>query len=161
MRKSATFLIIGVILLLVETTWGGLFEYGTLRFQGIAALVVWYGARVTFLQGISPVLALGVLACAFTVLPAWIIVSHVIVGYVIVRYVVRNVMLGMLWQWMLLVFFVASAMIVFIMTASGVPDFVWPWGILQAGLDALLCPIIFFLLDHLDASVFRSVREDA
>ncbi|MEF3167772.1 MAG: hypothetical protein K6360_00320 [Deltaproteobacteria bacterium] len=161
MRKSATFLITGLIFLLVETTWGCLFEYGTLRFQGIAALVVWYGARVTFLKGISPVLALGVLASAFTVLPAWIYVSHVAAGYVIVRYIVRNVILGMLWQWMLLVFFVAAAMIVFLMTASGVLDFVWPWGILQAGLDALLCPIMFFVLDRLDAAAFRSVKEDA
>lgn len=105
MKKTGTFLLSGLILLLVETTWASFVRYDILRFQGIAVLLVWYGAQVHFLQGVTPVLALCVLASGFTIQPVWIIVADVFVGYVIVRYVVRNVMLGMTWQWMLLVFF--------------------------------------------------------
>jgi hypothetical protein len=155
--RSGFFVIFsGFVLLLMETAWGPGVQFGLIRPDGLIALLVWHALRSRLPDGILPVLGLGILTEAFTILPWGLYILAYAGGYLAVRYVVSHVMCVYLWQKMLMVSFVSVGFLVIVLTGSGVADLFWPWGLIQAILNGLICPAFFFCLDSLQSYILSA-----
>jgi cell shape-determining protein MreD len=150
-RCGVVAVILGFVLILVETSMGPATRLGMVRPDGLVALVVWHGMRHPLPAGILPILALGILSEPFTLLPGGVHILAFAGGYLMVRYVLNHVICPALWQQMLLVAFVSVVMVVLLLTASGAADLVWPWGFGQAVLNGLTCPLLFFCFERVHA----------
>lgn len=153
MRSGFFVIFSGFVLLLLETAWGPGVQFGLIRPDGLVALLVWHALRSRLPEGILPVLGLGVLTETFTVLPWGLYILAFVGGYLAVRYVANQVMCVYFWQQMLMVLFVSVGSLVILLTGSGVADLFWPWGLIQAVINSLMCPVLFFCLDSLHSRI--------
>lgn len=149
MENALIVILIGYPLLLLETTLGPALEIGLVRPDGLIALVVWCGLNTPLPNGLAAILGLGLFAEAFTVASRGLYIFSFAVGYLMVRYILNHVITPYLWQRMLLVTVISMICLTILLSGTGGADLVWPWGISQAVLNGLLCPVWFLIFDKI------------
>ena len=149
MRDGLVAILLGYSLLLIETTWGPLFQFGEVRLDGLVPLVVWYGLYHPLPGGIIPVLGLGIFCGALSGLPAGLYPLVYASGYLITRYILNHVVCITAWQQMLLVSFVSIEVMAVLLIGSGAAELMWPWGFGQTLLNGITAPFWFFVFNKI------------
>ncbi|NIA08359.1 MAG: hypothetical protein GWP10_00940 [Nitrospiraceae bacterium] len=149
MRDGLVTVVLGYSLLLIETTWGPLFQLGQVRLDGLVSLVAWYGLYHPLPGGIIPVLILGILCEELSGLPAGLYPLVYVSEYLITCYILNHVVCITAWQQMLLVSFVSIEVIAVLLIGSGAADLMWPWGFGQILLNSITAPLWFFVFDKI------------
>lgn len=137
----------GYIFILLETAWGNGLQVGMARIDFLVPLVAWYGFKTPLPEGLFLVLTLGILAEPFTVLPGGIQITVLVSAYLLIRYISGHIPGLRCWHKVPVVGFVAAESQILEMLLSGAAQYIWPWGVIQGGLAALIFPFLMLLLE--------------
>ncbi len=154
MKEFLFFLVLGYVLLVIESAAGGAGTFHGIRVTGVFALIVWFGVKVPIPEGLTAVLVLGVMAEGMTALQPGLYIGAYALAYLMVRYVVSHLMYTSMLHKILLVFFVSMNGTVVLLAGGGHVDMVWPWGVLQTGLNGISALLFLALFDWLYGTVF-------
>ncbi len=159
MKKTLILVFWGYLLLLFQTSWGPVFQWGLVRLNGLVPLVVWYGFGVPMPGGLLAALALGVLCEPFSSIPGGLYIVAFSGAYLLVRYIHDHTIFLVLWQRCLVAVFVSIGVQTVLLLGSRAMDLLWPWALIQAALDGLTYPLWSRLFDYTEKIIAKMYPE--
>ncbi len=149
MKESFLVILIGYIILLLDVTIFASIQFSNFRIEGIMPLVIWYGIRRRNFEPIVAVIILALIAGTFTYASTGIWIVCLCIGYLLASYIYSQIGNLIWYQHILLLWFLTSVMVVILMFGTDATDLIWPYGIIEAFILAILCPIWFYFFDFL------------
>ncbi len=159
MIETFCLIILGYLIAVFQSSAGVFFQVGLIRLDAIPALICWYSLRQPLPLGMVAVAVLGLFVSVFSTIPMYVFPLSYVLGFLTIRYIISNVLELYPWQIYLLVGFLSLEIIVVQLAGSGNTELVWPWGLLQSGLNAISAPVFFFFFNKIDAILKKMKRK--
>jgi len=158
MREFFLVILLGYIILLLDVTIFAAMQFSYLRIDGIMPLVIWYGFKRKSIEPILVVIILALIAGTFTYASTGIWIVSLCIGYLLSCYI-YNQLDNLLWYQNILFFwFLITVMVVILMFGTDSTDLIWPYGIIESFILALLTPIWFYIFDLVSEFLFPQKR---
>ena len=154
MKKALVAIFFGYVLLLIETAWGFLLQFGQTRLDGLVPLVAWYGLQHPLPGGILAVLGLGILSEQMSAMPTGLYALAYAGEYLMIRYILNHIVCAAVWQQIMLVSFLSIEVMAVLLIGSGGAELLWPWGFAQALLNGITAPLWFYAFDKANSVIF-------
>ncbi len=148
MKASLVFLILIYLSLIFETTWCVFCGLSFLHLDSIPALICWYGLNEKFSRGTLGVLIAGLMASLFSSLRFFLFPFSYLTAFFTVYFIRSNVLELTRLHAYLITGFISVEILVVQLAGSGNPELLWPWGLIQAGINVAVAPVIFWLCDR-------------
>lgn len=156
--KTLITVILGIILFLLESVWHGVFMGQFLMFNGIVVLLTWHALRYEFPYGVIAPIVLGFLSGIFTTVPSFLYLIVFLLLFLTVRYLKQYVFFSPLSHRMILVLGVSFAYTATLMLLTDAIDLIWPWALLQALINTILSPFLFWCFDRFSSAILAFSR---
>ncbi|MEZ0329091.1 MAG: hypothetical protein ABWK15_05985 [Dissulfuribacterales bacterium] len=157
--KTLITVILGIILFVLESVWHGVFMGQFLMFNGIVALLTWHALRYEFPYGVLAPIVLGFLSGIFTIVASFLYLIVFLLTFLTVRYLKQYIFFSPIPHKMILVLGLSFAHIATLMLLTDAIDLVWPWALLQAVINAVLSPFLFWCFDGFSGFMLSFVRK--
>ncbi len=142
---------IAFVLMLMETALGRQIEWGFVRMDGVASLVVWCSLAVSFPFGLFWIFTISFIAEAFSSVTAGLYTLSFVLSYFFIQYTLSNIIISYVFQKMLLVAFTSLLTTTILLAAEGLADMIWPWAVMQAFFSGLASICFFYIFDRIFA----------
>ncbi len=149
MKEFILLIVIGYILLLLDVTIFASIQFSYFRIEGIIPLVIWYGLKCKNFEPIIVVIILALIAGTFTYASTSVWILCLCIGYILAYYIYSQISNLAWYQHILLLWFITSVMVVILMFGTDATDLIWPYGITEAFILAIFCPLWFYFFDFL------------
>lgn len=157
--KTLITVILGIILFVLESVWHGVFMGRFVMFNGIVALLAWHALRYEFPYGVLAPIVLGFLSGIFTIVASFLYLIVFLLAFLTVRYLKQYIFFSPIPHRMILVLGLSFAYTATLMLLTDAIDLVWPWALLQAVINAVLSPFLFWCFDGFSSFMLGFVRK--
>lgn len=158
MKKYIYFLLTAFFFMLLQFTLLTGLKFGYLTIDTITPFLVWWAIRTPMPMGLVATVAAGIIAEILSSIPTGLFIFAWSTGYLSTRYMAGHMAEPEIWQQTFMVAFVSMEITVILQTGSSAIELVWPWGILQALLNAMTAPIFFSIFNF---ATYTSRQSDA
>jgi len=148
MKAALVFITWIYISLIVETTWCVFCGPSLLHLDLIPALICWYALNDRLSRGALWVIGAGFLASLFSSLKFFLFPFSYLTAFLTVYFIRSNVLELTRFHAYLITAFISVEILVIQLAGSGNPELLWPWGLIQAGLNMAVAPVVFWICDR-------------
>ena len=148
MFPSTVFFFLVYLSLILESTWCILCNPHFLRIDTIPALICWLALKSDPLPGAASVIVAGFLAALFSSLPFYLFPLSYLLAFFTIYLVRANVLEMPNLHAYLFTGFVSVEILVVQLSGSGNPELLWPWEMVQALLNMVFAPPVFWICDR-------------
>jgi len=144
MTPIVVLFLIGYAAILFQTTAGLFLQAGFVRVDMVPAIICWFSLRQESKEGVLPIALFGFLAANFSTIPEMVFPVSYLVAFSTVRYIVSNILELSDSRAYLITGFLSMEIIVIQLVGSGIPELVWPWGLIQSLFNAVIAPVVMY-----------------
>ena len=157
MKTILVFLFLSYVSLLFESTWCIFCSLYFLHIDPLPALICWLSLKEDFWPGTLAVTVCGLMACLFSCLKFFLFPLAYLIGFFTVYFIRINMLELSKLQAYLITGFISIEMLVVQLAGSGSPELLWPWGLIQAVINFVIAPVVFWLCNKCLAALSNMV----
>ncbi len=148
MTPAAVFLFLVYLSLVLESTWCILCSSHFLHIDTIPALICWLALKSEPVPGTVSVIVAGLIAALFSSVPFYLFPISYLMAFFTIYLVRANILEMPYLQAYFFTGFVSVEILVVQLSGSGNPELLWPWEMVQALLNMVFAPPVFWVCDR-------------